>query len=452
VCCNLHYFAMSAMNWINDTLFREDELVVLTLKQWHVTALVLGTVFLGFVAGAYSLHVLSRYKRQIHRGFKRQSISAVATSDEIKISVVKRDGSRTRGHTMPMTFLPVASPAGCVGSCLAEVSNGSQHGLLLWGGKGQRNTGSNTYYLETDPWGRAWRKLCRTDHNIDPGALSWCASAGNGPALISFGGELKNGIYIHDLWMWSYSAAEWVKIPFDLSRPHPEARSGASAVIINRECERAHKDGSFILELVIFGGRGSKGCMSDLWSCTLYGDCDTMNVLGLWEQIWSPSDSVEGTHYRPTPRQRHSCVEVDGNLIVLGGCNLLGNTVTSVSDPILTFNFTDRSWSAHNPVGTGQLLGPGLCAFSLSRGKVLVQTKDCTQGLFNDMYIVDMTSVPWSWSQIDLEWRGDWTMVPGMRQEFCAAMISDGSLCIFGGTSSGENGPLITISVEGLSI
>ena len=60
------------------------------------------------------------------------------------------------------------------------------------------------------------------------------------------------------------------------------------------------------------------------------------------------------------------------------------------------------------------------------------ETSSC--GIFNRMDVLDIQTKPMTWSCVDLDWIGDYTMIPGTRMYFSSAMDSSaGLLYIFGG-------------------
>ena len=62
-------------------------------------------------------------------------------------------------------------------------------------------------------------------------------------------------------------------------------------------------------------------------------------------------------------------------------------------------------------------------------------------GIFNQMHILDYGEKPWSWSEIEMEWRGDWTMIPGQRSYFSSCYdAQDGLIYVFGGKSGSAGG------------
>lgn len=58
-------------------------------------------------------------------------------------------------------------------------------------------------------------------------------------------------------------------------------------------------------------------------------------------------------------------------------------------------------------------------------------------GVFNKLYLLDLTPSSPTWSNVRVDWRGDWTMIPGIRTHYNSAVdCIGGSVLVFGGESS----------------
>ncbi|MEQ9490391.1 MAG: kelch repeat-containing protein [Alphaproteobacteria bacterium] len=133
---------------------------------------------------------------------------------------------------------------------------GYKDSIYVFGGNSQDTDRKNTYY--GDLWrlsGNRWKKI--HDHTIGPGkryGFGWCASAGN---LYVFGG-FDGTRDCNDLWQLSVSShcpdtVEWTKLP-----TKPEARYCPALGVVGNT-------------LVLFGGRSklnSKRNFSDTWVYT----------------------------------------------------------------------------------------------------------------------------------------------------------------------------------------
>jgi len=105
------------------------------------------------------------------------------------------------------------------------------------------------------------------------------------------------------------------------------------------------------------------------------------------------------------------------------------------------YDFAKQEWSQGATCGREPHAGPNCSAVALGdSGKVAV-VSESNGGIFNQITVLDTDAVPMQWSNVQFDWRGDWTMVPGLRFFFCTAYDEqEGLIYVFGGKASGDDG------------
>ena len=71
-------------------------------------------------------------------------------------------------------------------------------------------------------------------------------------------------------------------------------------------------------------------------------------------------------------------------------------------------------------------------------------------GLFNDVYVLRTARDTLNWTRLALDWRSDWTMVPGTRTGHCScANSATGTVFVFGGEDQNGvvNNALLVVDV-----
>lgn len=205
-------------------------------------------------------------------------------------------------------------------------------------------------------------------------------------------------------------------------------------------------------QFVLFGGRGCDGSLfNDVWSMDISDpDCIT------WERLDDFADKCA-----PCPREAHSVVMRGSCMLVLGGSSELPEPQSN--DFIHVFDIDQRVWLKNSVVGDGPGRGSlvGGSAHRMGRGseKVLVvsgvsstvvdETTNSTSedqdscfvsDVFNSIFILDMSTEPYRWSRVAVEWigGGDATMPPGTRCFHGSSFDEDsGILYLCGGLGSG---------------
>ena len=96
-----------------------------------------------------------------------------------------------------------------------------------------------------------------------------------------------------------------------------------------------------------------------------------------------------------------------------------------------------NQWKSEVTCGQEPMLDPGTTIHSIESLKKLIVVsgnETSRSGYFNRIDVLDVGKKPLSWSAIDFEYFGDWTMIPGLRNNF-SSMFNPTSmyLYVFGG-------------------
>ena len=104
---------------------------------------------------------------------------------------------------------------------------------------------------------------------------------------------------------------------------------------------------------------------------------------------------------------------------------------------IEVFDMNSKQWKSKITCGQEPMLDPGTTIHameSLEKLIVVSGNEPSRNGYFNRIDILDIAKEPLSWSTIDFDYFGDWTMIPGIRNNFSAVFNPPSmSLYIFGG-------------------
>ena len=119
-------------------------------------------------------------------------------------------------------------------------------------------------------------------------------------------------------------------------------------------------------------------------------------------------------------------------------------------DAIEVLDLVDEDWGLVDVHGQGPAWSKGVQAHVVGdRGDVAV-VDGSGPGIFNDVFILKTANDVLSWTKLSLDWRSDWTMVPGTRESHCScANASTGVIFIFGGqeTSGVVNNATLIVDV-----
>jgi hypothetical protein len=178
--------------------------------------------------------------------------------------------------------------------------------------------------------------------------------------------------------------------------------------------------------VALFGGLNESGIrLNDLW--ILETEALTQKSTGSkWKHI------KEASSQRPKPRSKPSIAHVNDKIYLLGETNKSRGEVDS-------FNLVTQKWVRE--VTCGQEPARQDCkVHSLHKTMKLItvsNSEPSSCGMFNRLDILDVQSQPMTWTQVDLSWHGDWTMIPGVRRSFCSTVDPNkGILYVFGGKKS----------------
>lgn len=227
----------------------------------------------------------------------------------------------------------------------------------------------------------------------------------------TYAASSKVEVYDNDVRVLDLDSGEWF-VPTVATRDAPRPRAAATLVADSTT------------SLVLFGGRclvGDKeSFLSDAWRID-FDDHKTVR--------WTRLAAKQG-EYVPPGRHRHAAAVVDSQLLVFGGASDAGPFVPPGA--LEALDLTADAWSLVSTRGEGPRHAPGMLAHAFGRAVCVVAAAD-SAGLFNDVFLLACDSA-FTWSKVQLDWRSDWTMVPGHRHGHFSCASQD-SVFIFGGQS-----------------
>jgi hypothetical protein len=172
----------------------------------------------------------------------------------------------------------------------------------------------------------------------------------------------------------------------------------------------------------MYGGRDDAGNhLNDLWMLMT-----TDSTKAKWKKVKPDSSN------RPKPREYPSIAHLKGKIYVFGKTHKSRGEVDS-------YSLVTHKWEVEVTCGE-EPIEQNCQVHSLDKARKLVtvsNTESSSCGMFNRLDILDVQTMPMTWTKVDLTWYGDWTMVPGVRRLFCSAMDSErGLLHVFGGVQA----------------
>jgi hypothetical protein len=258
------------------------------------------------------------------------------------------------------------------------------------------------------------------------GSMVWLAGS-----LIRFGGISEDELFVVGTWKYKTSAESWTREDLaPSSTSEPDSRFNTTLTRIGPN------------QAVLFGGKGAGNRLyNDLWLLTLL-----------------ENEPIEWTKYRPDrtghipqEREAHSAACLDTRLFIFGGSGMNGEIVCS--DNIEQFSLESGKWMLSPTQGKGPMYGlTGGSAHGVESTQcVVVVSCECT-GLFNSVYVLSAESVPYQWQAVDMQWMGDWSIVPGVRI-FAASTLNEeeGRLIVFGG-HGGDRDPKDGVTVLDMGV
>ncbi|GMH76180.1 hypothetical protein TrLO_g4023 [Triparma laevis f. longispina] len=325
-------------------------------------------------------------------------------------------------YKAPISCVPFGCPPARLASsfCLDPDSGAA----FLYGGMAEKMYLGDMHFYDTGKFN--WKEVkVGVDGMGDPGRRCHVRMGFCGKFLCMFGGSTENGdctdaLYVMDV---RESPLGWVKIEQgedgeDLA-PKPKPRFGHAMCSV----------GPYI---VVFGGMGeNETYLNDMWLL------DTQNNFS-WQYV------KPGGNYWPKARDSHAITELPGQnkLLLFGGFDGVSDVV--VPPGVLeVYDFETLEWSEVPTCGDGPSAGANVSVHAMGSSGKLVTIVDVNGGIFNQMHVCDMTQSVWQWSELELDWRGDWTMIPGQRSYLSSCYDSlEGMMYVFGGKSGGSSGML----------
>eukprot|EP00518_Triparma_eleuthera_P011167 CAMPEP_0182482366 /NCGR_PEP_ID=MMETSP1319-20130603/39140_1 /TAXON_ID=172717 /ORGANISM="Bolidomonas pacifica, Strain RCC208" /LENGTH=467 /DNA_ID=CAMNT_0024684077 /DNA_START=53 /DNA_END=1453 /DNA_ORIENTATION=+ len=301
---------------------------------------------------------------------------------------------------------------------------------FLYGGFDEDREGGflqDLHYYDTGKF--QWKRISGHNGVVDgPGKRVHVRMACANKMLCLFGGSTENSDYSDDLFVMDIgkSPLSWIKVlsgSEDSSSVQPKARYGHAMCTA----------GPYV---VMFGGLGSgEVYLNDMWLL----DTQVEAAQGLKWQYVRP-----GGDYWPKARDSHAICELPGQnkLLLFGGFDGVSERVIPAGT-LEVFDFDQGRWSEVVTCGDGPLAGANCSVHALGRSGRFCTVVEQNGGIFNEMHICDTNEDVWQWSELQLDWKGDWTMIPGQRNYFSSCYDELEGICyVFGGKGSGKDGML----------
>jgi hypothetical protein len=296
---------------------------------------------------------------------------------------------------------------------------------FLYGGFDEKGFRDDMYAFDTGD--AEWRLMPKREGEASPGPRVHVRMAATNGYLVLFGGSTQQADATDDLYVMDTRSkpAAWAKIDVLSSpeSPTPKPRFG-------------HSMCSFGAYVVIFGGLDStETYLNDMWVIDTK-DWDSAEKGFSWQYV-QPKGS-----YWPKARDSH-CMCASGNKLVLfGGYDGISSKVIAPGQ-IEVYDFAAMEWTAAVTCGTEPSAGPNCAVIPLGNTGRVCTITESNGGIFNAMHVLDMEEKPMQWSTVNFDWKGDWTMIPGLRLHFMAAYDErEGLVYVFGGKASGDDGML----------
>ncbi|GMH98769.1 hypothetical protein TrVE_jg8857 [Triparma verrucosa] len=326
-------------------------------------------------------------------------------------------------YTAPISCVPFGCPGArlAAGFCMDQETGAA----FLYGGMDEDGYRGDMHFYDTGKFN--WKNVeLGAEGMLDPGKVVHVRMACTNKFLCMFGGSNEKLDYTDNLFVMDVgkSPLEWVKIDQgaedeeDLA-PRPQPRFGHAMCAA----------GPYV---VVFGGVGeNETYLNDMWLL------DTQNNFS-WQYV------KPGGNYWPKARDSHAITELPGQnkMLLFGGYDGVSDIV--VPPGILEiYDFGEQTWSEVPTCGQGPPAGANVSAHALGNSGRLVTIVDVNGGIFNQMHVCDMNQSVWQWSELELDWRGDWTMIPGQRTYLSSCYDSlEGMIYVFGGKGGGSSGML----------
>jgi hypothetical protein len=264
-----------------------------------------------------------------------------------------------------------------------------------------------------------------------------------------YGGALSETEFDGNLYCLDMNEHKWTIVPLAGDDEDDEGKSEApGSVTPPARC--GHTMSMWHTSIVLFGGVSEEGkYLNDAWmldTTPLHLNppepCNWVKI-NVSDSFQPPAEggSVVGQkQFVPPPRDNHCATVCNDHLYIFGGTDQTGADLTPPGE-VESFGLINKEWQMRVATGTPPVINAGASAHTLGNtGKILVITSE-DGGIFNCMAILDTADSSLLWSPLKAEWRGDWTMIPGSRQNHCAELdVTGGYLFVFGGESEGGDG------------
>ena len=230
-------------------------------------------------------------------------------------------------------------------------------------------------------------------------------------ACLLHGADYSDDLFVMDI---GKSPLTWVKVGqgkedgevnkfFDA--PKPKARFGHAMCTAG-------------VYIVVFGGLGEgEVYLNDMWLLdTSVSSTDALQ----WQYVQPGGD------YWPKARDSHAVCELLGQnkLVLFGGFDGVSEMVVP-EGTLEVFDFEKARWEEVVTCGDGPLAGANCSMHALGHksGRFCTIVEQ-NGGIFNEMHICDTNQSVWRWSELELDWKGDWTMIPGQRNYLSRCVVA----------------------------
>mmetsp|Transcript_10844 Transcript_10844/g.32954 ORF Transcript_10844/g.32954 Transcript_10844/m.32954 type:complete len:507 (-) Transcript_10844:44-1564(-) len=356
-------------------------------------------------------------------------------------------------------------PARVMASMSVDMDTGD---LYLYGGLDMKGLRSDLQIFRQQTFN--WEKAEQDEaYSQPPGARACTDLLRCGRYLVLIGGATRTRDFSDDVFAYDIAENRWIQ--FEIEGTKPAARNGALLV--------AHEDIVFMFGGISSPNRETGECevLNDTWIL----DCTGLAIDGDQARLqWLPApildvdaDASEGQHY-PLPRYGHCGAIVGGMLVSLGGATDAGPRVVpageveyldldsettvaesknggeAAAESISTWVWKKAAVTGEGPGKdmSSDGIGTGARAHAAGTSRLLVVTPNM-DGIFNELAVLELSTVPMRWEKVRLEWVGDWSMIPGPRVSFCSVIDTQtGVIFCFGGSADPKSEPddmLVTI-------
>jgi hypothetical protein len=328
------------------------------------------------------------------------------------------------------------NPQGRIGGSM--VFNDASGDVCLYGGLGGEGFLDEEHVYDNEDG--AWVAMSQNKGGPEaPGPRAFHAMLYLGSVVLVYGGATearrtyqgnrKVEEYDEAAYLLNLESGEWFKP--DVAGAPPPARAAPALAVYKDEA------------VVVFGGRTVSGFANDVWKLQFPRPEDPDEAASLtWKRV-----NIDDP--KPPGRDGHAAVIVEEQFIVFGGGDEAGGSLCP-PDALEVLDLSLNTWGLVECGGEGPRAQRGLQAHAVGdAGDVCVLDGDGA-GLFNDVYVLRTARDTLNWTRLALDWRSDWTMVPGTRTGHCScANGATGTVFVFGGEDQNGvvNNALLVVDV-----